>query len=154
MRVCGSTSTITEYLSGSIVRALKSPCKVMYGNTDIRGQYVCKGLHVIFDKDLSEVVTAIYMGGRQMLIYTNLIKLNDEHFDLLMRLYDLDKDVLLALPEKEISELLFPEGDSPLWSALLLFDNNKPLPDNTLAEQICDILRPVDIYHPEEDESI
>ena len=84
-----------------------------------------------------------------MMIHENMEKLKDSHFELLERLYDLDRPSILALPANELEDLLFPEGDSPLWDAMLGFDeNNNPLPDTLLAEQICDILRPANIYHP------
>lgn len=84
-----------------------------------------------------------------MMIYENLSKLNDEHFSLLEKLYNKSKDELLSLPNDELGEMLFTEGDSPLWDAMQDFDENcEPLPSTLLAEQICDILRPADIYHP------
>lgn len=88
-----------------------------------------------------------------MMVYENLSMLKDEHFELLKRLYDLDKDAILALPADELGALLFPDGDSPLWDAMLDFDeNDEPLPDTVLAEQICDILRPADIYCPSDED--
>ena len=88
-----------------------------------------------------------------MMIYDNMTKLKDEHFSLLERLYNKSKDELLKIPESELSDLLFPEGDSPLWDAMLEFDeNNAPIPDTLIAEQICDILRPPDVFRPHDDD--
>lgn len=81
--------------------------------------------------------------------YANINQLTDEHFDLLQRLYNKNKYEILELSESELGEMLFPNGDSPLWDAMVEFDeNNEPMADTLLAEQICDILRPADIYHP------
>lgn len=83
------------------------------------------------------------------MVYENLSKLNDKHFSLLEKLYSKSKNELLAIPEDELDELLFSEGDSPLWDAMLDFDeNDEPLPSTLLAEQIYDILLPPEIYHP------
>ena len=87
------------------------------------------------------------------MVYENLAMLKDEHYELLERLYNMDKDALLAIPEDELDELLFPEGDSPLWDAMVDVDeDNEPTPDMLLAEQIYDILRPASIYHPPREE--
>lgn len=84
-----------------------------------------------------------------MIDYANINQLTDEHFDLLQRLYNKNKYEILELSESELGEMLFPNGDSPLWDAMIEFDeNNEPMTDTLLAEQICDILRPADIYHP------
>lgn len=82
------------------------------------------------------------------MVYENMSKLKDEHFDLLERIYGMDKNALLALPEDDLDDLLF-EDNAPLWDEMENFDeNNEPFPDTLLAEQIYDILLPPEIYHP------
>ena len=87
-----------------------------------------------------------------MMEFNNIFKLNDEQISFLERLYNTSKDTLFQMSEEELSNLLFPEGDSPLWDAMLDFDEKyRPLPDTLLAEQICDILRPPNLYNPQDE---
>lgn len=89
-----------------------------------------------------------------MMIYENMDKLNAEHFGLLEKLYGMNKEELLKQSKAILEKMFFPEGDSPLWDAMLEFDDNyDPSPNTLLAEQICDILRPPEIYSQQDDYS-
>ena len=88
------------------------------------------------------------------MIIENVVELKEAHFEMLNRIFGVDKNVVLEMNTDELEDLIFSDNKLSLYDIMTngFDDDDKPYPDTLLAEEIQDILYPSNIYNPQNDE--
>ena len=88
------------------------------------------------------------------MIIDNISKLQDDHFEMIERVFNVTRQAILDMDADTLENLLFSDALPSMYDIMQNVDIDGapgPTADCLLAEQIQDTLYPADIYNPQND---